>query len=84
MKIETDFYKYTNLMYIKVIKTNDCVQIYLNKILDCDNLFKIQQFIRVKFTDVDTNSYLEPKMYSHENYIVIEFPLSLIKKMYHV
>jgi hypothetical protein len=52
--------------------------------LNCDNLFKIQHFIREKFANVDSDSYLEPKMYSYSNTLIIEFPIMLTKKIYHV
>ncbi len=83
-KVASDFWKFTDIMYLNVVKTENCVQIHIDKMLDCDNLFKIQHFIRNKFSEFENDSYLEPKIYAVNNLIIIEFPLSLIKKLYHV
>jgi hypothetical protein len=82
-KVSNDFKKFTDIDCVGGI-INGNIVISITSKLNCDNLFKIQQFIRVKFAEVDTDSYLEPKIYSHSNMLIIEFPISLINKLYHV
>lgn len=82
-KLSIDFTKFTNIECVSGL-INGNIAISISSKLDCDNLFKIQQFIRVKFAEVDTDSYLQPKMYSYSNTLIIEFPIEITKKIYHV
>jgi len=83
-KLSTDFKKFTDIDCVGGV-INDNIAISISDKLNADNLFKIQHFIRVKFSEFDDDSYLEPKLYPYSNNsLIIEFPLSLIKKLYHV
>lgn len=82
-KLSVDFTKFTDIDCVSGL-INGNIAISISSKLNCDNLFKIQHFIREKFANVDSDSYLELKMYSYSNTLIIEFPIMLTKKLYHV